>query len=244
MLLALLPHGPVELAAYSLALYMTDRRRNLPAAYVATVAVVCVALLAIASVLEDLGERMRPGRTLLALAVLAAGVGISVPLLASSLHKLGAQGWFHSGATKGGLIQPATPTPDTTPVTGLLRPRTPAPAAASKTATTAHAHSAAGHGGQPLLGPGSRPRSSSRSAPARRQPPAGARPIRAHDRPADRTVPRSSSHGPSGGALGDPGALLATALEIVAGIALVGVLAVGVPDSAHAPSFPPPIRPV
>jgi hypothetical protein len=54
MLLALLPHGPVELAAYSLALalYMTDRRRNLPAACVATAGGVCVALLAIAAVLE------------------------------------------------------------------------------------------------------------------------------------------------------------------------------------------------
>jgi hypothetical protein len=54
MLLALMPHGPVELAAYSLALalYLQDRRRNLPAAYVATAGMVCVALLAIAAVLE------------------------------------------------------------------------------------------------------------------------------------------------------------------------------------------------
>ena len=54
MVLALMPHGPVELAAYSLAiaLYVQDRRRNLPAAYVAKVAVACVALLAIAAVLE------------------------------------------------------------------------------------------------------------------------------------------------------------------------------------------------
>jgi hypothetical protein len=54
MVLALMPHGPVELAAYSLAiaLYLRDRRGNLPAAYVATVAVACVALLAIAAVLE------------------------------------------------------------------------------------------------------------------------------------------------------------------------------------------------
>ena len=54
MVLALMPHGPVELAAYSLAiaLYLQDRRRNLPAAYVAKVAVACVALLAIAAVLE------------------------------------------------------------------------------------------------------------------------------------------------------------------------------------------------
>jgi hypothetical protein len=52
--LALMPHGPVELAAYSLALalYLTDRRRNLPAAHVATAGVACVALLAIAAVLE------------------------------------------------------------------------------------------------------------------------------------------------------------------------------------------------
>jgi hypothetical protein len=54
MLLALMPHGPVELAAYSLALalYLQDRRRNLPAGYVATTGVLCVALLAIAAVLE------------------------------------------------------------------------------------------------------------------------------------------------------------------------------------------------
>ena len=54
MVLALMPHGPVELAAYSLALalYLTDRRRNLPAAYVATAGVACVGLLAIAAVLE------------------------------------------------------------------------------------------------------------------------------------------------------------------------------------------------
>ncbi len=54
MVLALMPHGPVELAAYSLAiaLCLQDRRRNLPAAYVAKVAVACVALLAIAAALE------------------------------------------------------------------------------------------------------------------------------------------------------------------------------------------------
>jgi hypothetical protein len=54
MAIALMPHGPVELAAYSLALalYLQDRRRNLPAAYVAKVAAACVALLAIAAVLE------------------------------------------------------------------------------------------------------------------------------------------------------------------------------------------------
>jgi hypothetical protein len=54
MVLALMPHGPVELAAYSLALalYRQDRRRNLPADYVATAGAACVALLAIAAVLE------------------------------------------------------------------------------------------------------------------------------------------------------------------------------------------------
>ena len=54
MVMALMPHGPIELAAYSLAiaLYLLDRRRKLPAPYVATVAVACVALLAIAAVLE------------------------------------------------------------------------------------------------------------------------------------------------------------------------------------------------
>ena len=54
MVLALMPHGPVELAAYSLALalYLQNRRRNLPAAYVATAGAACVALLALAAVLE------------------------------------------------------------------------------------------------------------------------------------------------------------------------------------------------
>ena len=54
MAIALMPHGPLELAAYSLALalYLQDRRRNLPAAYAAKVAVGCVALLASAAVLE------------------------------------------------------------------------------------------------------------------------------------------------------------------------------------------------
>jgi hypothetical protein len=54
MVMALMPHGPVELAAYALAiaLYLQDRRRKLPPGYVATVAVACVALLAIAAVLE------------------------------------------------------------------------------------------------------------------------------------------------------------------------------------------------
>ena len=54
MLLALMPHGPVELAAYSLALalYLQNRRRNLPAAYVAKAGAACLALLALAAVLE------------------------------------------------------------------------------------------------------------------------------------------------------------------------------------------------
>ena len=54
MLITLMPHGPFELAAYSLALalYLQDRRHNQPAAHVAKVAIACVALLAIAAVLE------------------------------------------------------------------------------------------------------------------------------------------------------------------------------------------------
>jgi hypothetical protein len=54
MVMALMPHGPAELAAYSLAiaLYLQDRRRNLPAAYVAKAGATCVALLGIAAVLE------------------------------------------------------------------------------------------------------------------------------------------------------------------------------------------------
>ena len=49
-----LPHGPVELAAYALALalYLQGRRRLLPAAHVAGIAAASVALLALAAALE------------------------------------------------------------------------------------------------------------------------------------------------------------------------------------------------
>ena len=130
---------------------------------------------------------MRPGRPLLALVLVAAGVGIAIPVLSNSLHKLGGQGWFHVNATKGGLIQPAAPTPQTTPVTGLLRPPTPTPAPARKPATTrADAHSAEGHGrrhsglalhsparGQPLSEPARRPASHARSVSRHRAQPGG-----------------------------------------------------------------------
>jgi hypothetical protein len=170
---------------------------------------------------------MRPGRTLLALAAVAAGLGIGIPLLSNSLHKLGAQGWFDPNATKGGLIQPATPTPHTTPVTGLLQPPTPTPAPARKPAgTPTHAHPAAGHDRRPVTEPGSQPQPSSRPAPPRRQPPAGAHPNPPTKRPSTTTRPISHSHGSSGGAPGDTGALLAAGLEILAGIALAGALAV------------------
>jgi hypothetical protein len=54
MVVAMLPHGPVELAAYSLALglYLCGRRRALPAAHMAVVACASVALLALAAALE------------------------------------------------------------------------------------------------------------------------------------------------------------------------------------------------
>jgi hypothetical protein len=54
MLVAMLPHGPVELAAYSLALglYLRGCRRALPAARMAVVACASVALLALAAALE------------------------------------------------------------------------------------------------------------------------------------------------------------------------------------------------
>jgi len=49
-----LPHGPVELAAYALALsiYLQGRRRALPAAHLAKVVAASVALLALAATLE------------------------------------------------------------------------------------------------------------------------------------------------------------------------------------------------
>ena len=51
---AMLPHGPVELAAYALALalYLQGRRRALPTGHLATVAGASVALLALAAALE------------------------------------------------------------------------------------------------------------------------------------------------------------------------------------------------
>ena len=51
---AALPHGPVELAAYSLALalYIQGRRRVLPARHVLAVAALSTSLLAAAAVLE------------------------------------------------------------------------------------------------------------------------------------------------------------------------------------------------
>jgi len=54
MLVAMLPHGPVELASYSLALglYLRGRRRALPAAHMAVVFCTSVALLALAAALE------------------------------------------------------------------------------------------------------------------------------------------------------------------------------------------------
>jgi hypothetical protein len=54
MLVAMLPHGPVELAAYSLALslYLRGRRRALPAARMALDACASAALLALAAALE------------------------------------------------------------------------------------------------------------------------------------------------------------------------------------------------
>jgi Stage II sporulation protein M len=54
MLRAVLPHGPIELAAYSLALglYLEGRRRRLPAAHLAKVILASVVLLAVAALLE------------------------------------------------------------------------------------------------------------------------------------------------------------------------------------------------
>lgn len=54
MLRAALPHGPAELAAYSLALalYAQGRNRRLPARHVLVVIAISVALLALAAVLE------------------------------------------------------------------------------------------------------------------------------------------------------------------------------------------------
>jgi hypothetical protein len=51
---ATLPHGPVELAAFALALalYLQGRRRPLPPSYLVTIGAISVGLLAVAAVLE------------------------------------------------------------------------------------------------------------------------------------------------------------------------------------------------
>ena len=159
---------------------------------------------------------MTPGRPLLALVLVAAGVGIAVPLLSNSLHKLSAQGWFQPNATKGGLIQPATPTPQTTPVTGLLQPPTLTPAPATKPATTpAGAHSAEArdrrHSGLAL------------HSPSHRQPSSNPAP-----RPASRARSVSRDRAQPGGLL--PArtvrALIKAGVEIAAGIGLIALLLV------------------
>ena len=142
----------------------------------------------------------------------AAGLAVSVPLLSSSLHKLGAQGWFHSGETKGGLIQPATPTPHTTPVTGLLQPPTPAPAPASPH-PDAHSHRADANGRRNSA---QAHRSPSRGQPARDPAP----------RPASHARPVSRHRAQPGGLLpaATVRALIRAGVEIAAGIALIGLL--------------------
>ena len=178
---------------------------------------------------------MSPGRTLLALVVVAAGLAIGVPLLSNSLHKLGAQGWFHPNATKGGLIQPATPTPQTTPVTGLLQPPTPTPAPASKPATTAaHAHSADG---------------ATAAATARL-----AHHSPSHGQPSRNPAPRPGSHArPVSRHRAQPGGLLPAAtvraliragVEIAVGIALIGLLLVALVLRRIASSFASRVRAV
>jgi len=157
---------------------------------------------------------MSPGRTLLALAALAAGLAIGIPLLSNSLHKLGAQGWFHPDATKGGLIQPATPTPHTTPVTGLLRPPTPAPAPgrphpdarshpahANARRNSAHAQHSPSHG-QPPRNPPPRPSSHARPPTSHRAQPGG-------------LLPAPTVH-----------TLIKAGLEIAVGVGLIALLLV------------------
>ena len=157
---------------------------------------------------------MSPGRPLLALVLVAAGVGIAIPLLSNSLHKLSGQGWFHPNATKGGLIQPATPTPQTTPVTGLLQPPTPTPAPASPhpgarnhrahangRRNSAHAHHSPSRG-QPSRNPAPRARSAARPVSRHRARPGG-------------LLPAATVR-----------ALIRAGVEIAAGIALIGLLLV------------------
>ena len=125
-----MPHGPVELAAYPLAiaLYLQDHRCNL-ARHVWPRWGAVRGAAGDRRRAGDMGERMSTGTATARAGSVAAGVAIGVPVLSNSLHKLGAQGWFHANATKGGLIQPATPTlrPPRSPDCYSRRPLHPPP---------------------------------------------------------------------------------------------------------------------
>ena len=180
-MLALMPHGPVELAAYSLAiaLYLQDRRRNLPAAYVATVAAACVALLAIAAVLETWVTRMSPGRTLLALVAVAAGLAHRRPaalkqpaqarrpgMVSPQRHQRRPDPTGHTDpAHHPGHRTPTAANPDTRPSRKpATTPLTLTPPTANGRRHSAHAHRSPSHG-QPSRNPAPRPASHARPQP-------------------------------------------------------------------------------
>ena len=85
-----LPHGPVELAAYALALalYLQGRRRALPRGHLTKGVAASVALLALAATLETFVERMRPLRVLLVLLLIGGGVGASLVLVSKAARSL------------------------------------------------------------------------------------------------------------------------------------------------------------
>ena len=140
MLVAMLPHGPVELAAYSLALalYLT---RTSPSAPRSPHGRGCLRERGAARArrrARDLGEPMSAGRMFATLAVIAAGMlaaGLLISRAARTLHN---DGLFNTGAP--GLLQPGPaappthqvrhgPTPRRVPATRLRRaPRRARPA--------------------------------------------------------------------------------------------------------------------
>ena len=90
MVRAMLPHGPVELAAYALALalYLQGRRRALPAAHLAKVVGGERRAARARRRARDLRERMRPLRVLLVLLLIGGGLAASLVFVSKAARSL------------------------------------------------------------------------------------------------------------------------------------------------------------
>ena len=85
-----LPHGPVELAAYALALalYLQGRRRALPVRHLAKVVAASRRAARARRHARDLRQRMRPLRVLLVLLLIGGGIGASLVLISKEMRSL------------------------------------------------------------------------------------------------------------------------------------------------------------